>query len=188
MVEFEQDPDAILMGRVSGGDRQAFEELVTKYNTKVINTIYRYIGNPSVAEELAQDVFVRVYRAAESYKPEARFSTWLFTIVRNICLNYRTREGKYDQQMDSESEPQRLTSENNNPEAELLRKEMRRKIQKAISELPETLRLPLILNHFNQMQYVEIAKVLDLSLAAVKVRIHRAKLALADKLKVGKGT
>lgn len=178
----EQDPDVELMRRVSRGDRPAFEELVVRHQRKVINFIYRYTGNPSVSEELAQDVFVRVYRAAESYKPEAKFSTWLFTIVRNICANYRTRQGKHDQQMDSETEPLRLESPGTSPEAEMLRKEMRAKIQAAIQELPETLRVPLILNYFNQMQYDEIARTLDLSLAAVKVRIHRARLALAEKL------
>lgn len=181
-TRFEQDPDVLLMMKVARGDRAAFEELVLKYQKKVINAVYRYVGNPSVAEELAQDVFVRVYRAAETYKPEARFSTWLFTIVRNICLNYRTREGKHDQQMDSETEPLLLTAANN-PETEMMRKELRQRIQSALQELPETLRLPLVLNHFSQMQYEEIAKVLDISLSAVKVRIHRARLALAEKLK-----
>jgi RNA polymerase sigma-70 factor (family 1) len=179
---FVQDPDVGLMQRVAKEDRAAFEELVLKYQRKVINTIYRYTGNPGVAEELAQDVFVRVFRAAKKYRPEARFSTWLFTIVRNVCANYRTREGKYDRQMDSEASPQLAGPAQQNPEADYLRKEVQQKIQQAIAELPESLRMPLILNHFSQMQYEEIARVLNLSLAAVKVRIHRARMALVEKL------
>lgn len=171
------------MARVARDDRGAFEELVTKYQKKVINFVYRYTGNPSVAEELAQESFIRVYRAAGSYRPEARFTTWLFTIVRNICMNYKTREGRHDQQMDPEAASLQLSSSESNPETEALRREMRQKIQAAIQELPETLRAPLVLNHFNQMQYEEIAKILNLSLTAVKVRIHRAKAALAEKLR-----
>src|SRR5262249_25624904 len=170
------------MQRVAKEDRAAFEELVLKYQKKVINTIYRYTGNPGVAEELTQDVFVRVYRAAKNYRPEARFSTWLFTIVRNVCANYRTREGKYDRQMDSEAGPQLAGPAQHNPESDYQRKEVQQKIQQAIAELPESLRMPLVLNHFSQMQYEEIARVLNLSLAAVKVRIHRARLALVEKL------
>jgi len=179
---FEQDPDVGLMQRVAKEDRAAFEELVLKYQKKVINTIYRYTGNPGVAEELAQDVFVRVFRAAKKYRPEARFSTWLFTIVRNVCANYRTREGKHDRQMDSEASPLLAGPAQQNPESDYQRKEVQQKIQQAIAELPESLRMPLVLNHFSQMQYDEIARVLDLSLAAVKVRIHRARMALVEKL------
>jgi len=177
------DPDAALMVRVAKGDRASFEQLVLKYQRSVINTAFRYTGNPSVAEELAQDVFVRVYRAASTYRPDARFSTWLFTIVRNICANYRTREGRYDQQMDADTDPDSYFRQQESPENAVVRKEIQQQVQDAILSLPESLRMPLILNHFNQLQYEEIAKILNVSLAAVKVRIHRAKLALADKLK-----
>src|SRR5262249_17063234 len=148
-----------------------------------LNTAYRYTGNPSVAEDLAQDVFVRVYRAAANYRPDAKFSTWLFTIVRNLCANYRTREGRYDQQMDPEADASAALPSQESPEDAVVRKELRQQIQNAIQSLPESLRMPLILHQFSGMQYEEVAKVLELSLAAVKVRIHRAKLSLAEKLR-----
>jgi RNA polymerase sigma-70 factor (ECF subfamily) len=181
--DYSEDPDVALMLRFAQGDRNAFENLVFKYQKAILNAAFRYTGNPSVAEELAQDVFVRVYRAASAYKPEARFSTWLFTIVRNVCMNYRSREGRYDQQMDSEVEQEMAAEEQPDPEERLIRSERRRKVQDAVKSLPETLRLPLILHQFQHLSYEEVAEVLEVSLGAVKVRIHRARLALIDQLK-----
>jgi RNA polymerase sigma factor, sigma-70 family len=182
-LNYREDPDVALMLRVVSGDRSAFENLVLKYQKAILNTAFRYTGNPAVAEELAQDVFVRVYRAASSYKPEARFSTWLFTIVRNVCMNYRSREGKYDLQMDSELKQEMTAEDQPDPEESLIRLERQRKVRDAVKSLPETLRLPLILHQFQHLSYEEVAEVLEVSLAAVKVRIHRARVALVDELK-----
>lgn len=180
---YRDDPDVDLMIRVVKGDRPSFELLVTKYQKTVLNIAFRYTGNPAVAEELTQDVFVRVYRAAPAYKPEARFSTWLFTIVRNVCSNYRSREGRLDQQMDSGSDPFYFTNPQESPEENLIRSERRKKIREAIRQLPESLRLPLILHQFEHLSYGQVAEILDISLGAVKVRIHRARLALMEQLK-----
>jgi RNA polymerase sigma-70 factor, ECF subfamily len=180
---YQADPDVALMMRVAAGDRSAFEQLVIKYQKSVINTAYRYTGNPAAAEELAQDVFLRVFRAAPTYKPDARFSTWLFTIVRNICANFRSRQGKQDQQTDPEEEASFVSERTENPEGRMLRQERERKIRKAVQKLPESLRLPLILHQFQQVRYEEIAEIMGISLAAVKVRIHRARQALIDELK-----
>lgn len=182
MIQID-DPDAQLMLRAGKGDRSAFETLVLKYQKSVLNTAYRYTANPSVAEELAQDIFVRVFRAASTYKPEARFSTWLFTIVRNVCFNYRSREGKYDDQLDSDLHRHLPQTRAGNPEEELVRSERDRKIRAAVHALPEALRLPLILYQFDHLSYEEIAEILKTSLAAVKVRIHRARMALIEPLK-----
>lgn len=180
--DYKQDPDVQLMLKAGKGSLQSFEELVLKHQKAVLNAAYRYTGNPSVAEELTQDVFVRVYRAASSYRPEARFSTWLFTIVRNVCMNYKMREGKQDHQMDPDNDLVTISQNQENPEQRAIRRELEQKIQDAIMSLPETLRLPLILSQFQQMPYEEIARVLELSVAAVKVRIHRARNALAERL------
>jgi RNA polymerase sigma-70 factor, ECF subfamily len=180
--DYKQDPDVQLMLKAAEGNLQSFEELVLKHQKAVLNAAYRYTGNPSVAEELTQDVFVRVFRAAKSYRPEARFSTWLFTIVRNVCMNYKTREGKQDHQMDADNNLVEISQNQENPEQRAIRRELELKIQKAIMSLPESLRMPLILSQFQQMPYEEIAKALELSVAAVKVRIHRARNALAERL------
>lgn len=181
--DYQADPDVALMMKVAKGDRAAFEQLVLKYQKGVISTAYRYTGNPSAAEELAQDVFLRVFRAASTYKPDARFSTWLFTIVRNVCSNFRTREGRQDRQTDAEEETAYIAEKSENPERRMLRRERERKIRAAIEKLPESLRLPLILHQFQQMQYEEIAQVMDISLTAVKVRIYRARQALIEELR-----
>jgi RNA polymerase sigma-70 factor, ECF subfamily len=180
--DYKQDPDVQLMLKAGEGNLQSFEQLVLKHQKAVLNAAFRYTGNPSVAEELTQDVFVRVFRAAKSYRPEARFSTWLFTIVRNVCMNYKMREGKQDHQMDADNDFVEISQNQENPEERVIRRELEVKIQKAIMSLPETLRMPLILSQFQQMPYEEIAKVLELSVAAVKVRIHRARNALAERL------
>lgn len=180
--DYKQDPDVRLMLKAGEGNLQSFEELVLKHQKAVLNAAFRYTGNPSVAEELTQDVFVRVFRAARSYRPEARFSTWLFTIVRNVCMNYKMREGKQDHQMDPDNDLVAISQSQENPEQRAIRRELEKKIQRAIMSLPETLRMPLILSQFQQMPYEEIAKVLELSVAAVKVRIHRARNALGERL------
>lgn len=181
--DYQADPDVALMMRVARGDRAAFEQLVIKYQKAVINTAYRYTGNPSAAEELAQDVFLRVFRAASTYKPDARFSTWLFTIVRNVCSNFRTREGKQDHQTDSEEEAVFVAEKAEDPQSRVLRRERELKIRRAVEKLPDSLKLPLILHQFQQMPYEEIAQILDITLAAVKVRIHRARQALIEELR-----
>src|SRR5438552_7109131 len=89
------DPDASLMLRVKRGDRQAFEELVNKYKQPVINVIYRTLGDATEAEDLAQNVFVQVYKSADRYRVSARFTTWLFTIARNLCLNEIRRRSRH---------------------------------------------------------------------------------------------
>jgi RNA polymerase sigma-70 factor, ECF subfamily len=180
--DHKQDPDVQLMLKAGTGDLHAFETLVLKHQKSVLNAAYRYTGNPSVAEELAQDVFVRVFRAANSYRPEARFSTWLFTIVRNVCSNYRMREGKQDHQIDTGADLPSISNDEENPEEKAIRHELEFKIQKEILALPESLRMPLILSQFQQLPYEEIAQILDLTVSAVKVRIFRARQALAEKL------
>jgi RNA polymerase sigma-70 factor (ECF subfamily) len=182
MNDFSADPDIGLILRAGKGDRKAFEEIVVKYQKSILNTAYRYTGNPSVAEDLAQEVFVRVFRAAPAFKPTARFSTWLFTIVRNICSNYRQREGRFDHQTSTDLDLNLTPTHQESPETLLIRQERARTVQKAIHCLPSSLKMPLILNQFNQMSYEEIAKVMKISLTAVKVRIHRAKQSLAERL------
>src|SRR5439155_25921159 len=89
------DPDAALMLRVKGGDRQAFEDLVNKYKRAVTNLIYRTLGDATEAEDLAQNVFVQVYKSAGRYRVSAKFTTWLFTIARNLCLNEIRRRSRH---------------------------------------------------------------------------------------------
>lgn len=182
LLHIQSDPDAEQMAKAAAGDLHAFEDLVIKYQKAVLNTAYRYTGNRAIAEELAQDVFIRAFRASSNYRPEARFTTWLFTIVRNVCLNYKARKGKHDWQMDGEDQLASLIHSDKTPEAEILQREIDLRVRNAVAELPESLRLPLILSQFEQMEYEEVAAVLDITVGAVKVRVYRARQALAEKL------
>src|SRR5207245_6386959 len=143
------DPDAALMLRVKRGDRRAFEELVDKYKRPVTNAIYRTLGDATEAEDLAQNVFVQVYKSAHRYRASAKFSTWLFTIARNLCLNEIRRRSRHpadslDSQYPGEEEDQ-PARQFQDPKAfappdSVLQQELQDKIEEALADLPENQR------------------------------------------------
>lgn len=185
------DPDAELMLRVKRGDAQAFEALVDKYKQPVINLLYRTLRDPTEAEDLAQNVFLQVYKSADRYRVEARFSTWLFTIARNLCLNEirrRTRHPGESIEAAGESEGEsagRQFEDNRNVSApeHLLRDELTEKVEEALARLPENQRTALLLFKEKEMSYEEIAKVMGCSLSATKSLIHRGRETLKGMLK-----
>src|SRR5579863_2260585 len=140
------DPDAELMLRVKGGDDAAFAELVDKYKQPVMNLAWRILRDATEAEDLAQNVFVQAYKSAERYTASARFSTWLFTITRNLCLNEIRRRTRHpadsldSSQTDSEDQPARQFEDHKThlPTDAMLHGELERKIEQALAELPET--------------------------------------------------
>lgn len=185
------DPDAELMFRVKRGDLAAFEALVDKYKQPVTNLMARTLGDPTEAEDLAQNVFIQVFRAASRYQPSAKFSTWLFTIARNLCWNELRRRSRHpavsleQHQEDHEElgekqfEDQRVTL----PPDMLLRRELETKVRQALAELPENQRLAILLFQEEELAYDDIAKILDCSLSATKSMIHRGRETLKQKLK-----
>jgi RNA polymerase sigma-70 factor (ECF subfamily) len=187
------DPDTELMLKVRRGNRAAFEALVVKYQRPVINTIYRSVGDLTEAEDLAQNVFVQVWKVRGRYKPTAKFSTWLFTIVRNICLNEVRRRARHP--TDSLDKPVTDATDGNEtpwqvpdphakpPSDETLDAELRRRVDAALSALPEAQRTAMLLLRHQNMPYEEIAKVMRCSLSATKSLIHRARTLLRDQLK-----
>src|SRR5687768_13009138 len=187
----EPDPDAALMLRVKTGDVAAFEELVEKYKQPVVNLLARTLGDAGEAEDLAQNVFVQVYKSAGRYQATARFSTWLFTIARNLCLNEIRRRARHPVSPLEESPG--WASEDNPPRqfedvktdsasAVLLQDELVRKIEEALAGLPENQRTALLLFR-EEVSYEEIAGVLHCSLSATKSLIHRARETLKSRLK-----
>jgi RNA polymerase sigma-70 factor (ECF subfamily) len=185
------DPDAALMLRVKKGDRQAFAELVDKYKQPVINLASRTLRDETEAEDLAQTVFLQVYKSAHRYERTAKFSTWLFTIARNLCLNEIRRRARHPAESldqphpDQEDQPlhqfeDRATA---SPPEKLLRGELEEKVGAALAELPENQRTALLLCREEELSYEEIAKVLDCSLSATKSLIHRGRETLKQKLK-----
>jgi RNA polymerase sigma-70 factor (ECF subfamily) len=185
------DPDAALMLRVKQGDVAAFEGLVERYKQPVINLIYRTLPDAAEAEDLAQNVFLQAYKAADRYRVSAKFSTWLFTIARNLCLNEIRRRSRHpadsldvthpddDDQPLRQYEDTKLTA----PPDALLRGELVAKVEQALSELPEHQRTAILLCREEELSYEEIAEVLGCSLSATKSLIHRARETLKQKLK-----
>jgi len=183
----EEDADDLRLMRLVGeGDTRAFEELVEKHQALVAGTIGRMLGSNSDVEDIAQQVFIRVWKSARRYVPRAKFTTWLLKITRNLVFN-ELRRTKRRAQIPLQSEPGTedppLKDEMNlAPDASLLEVELRRTIEEAILQLPETQRMALVLRRYEQLSYEEIADVLELSVPAVKSVLFRARSELRERL------
>lgn len=170
-----QDEDNELMLSFKEGDVNAFEELIKKHEKSILNLVYRFLGSSNDAEDLTQEVFLRVYRAKDTWQPKAKFSTWLYRITANLCFNWRRR--KTPLSLEDISPPPASTEENvDNPE-------IKREVQKALLELPKNQRLALILCHYEDKSYQEISELLGYSVSSVKSLIFRARQNLKVKLK-----
>jgi RNA polymerase sigma-70 factor (ECF subfamily) len=185
------DPDAALMLRVKQGDTAAFASLVEKYKRPVMNLAFRTLRDATEAEDLAQNVFVQVYKSAHRYKSSAKFSTWLFTIARNLCLNEIRRRSRHPaESLDAPSPdaenpaPGQFEDKTAGaPPESLLRGELEEKIGEALAALPENQRTAILLCRQEELSYEEIAEVLGCSLSATKSLIHRGRETLKQKLK-----
>ena len=183
------DPDTRLMVRFRKGDKDAFKALFEKYNRPVFQFCFRFLGNSHDAEDITQDTFIQVFQAAPQYEPRSKFSTWLYTIAKNLCLN-RLRAGRREtpdntcatQDEESSRLKDKLNSGNPGPDRQLEQKELSKIVQEAVQALPESIRLPLILRRYQDLSYNEIAAIMEISVTAVKLRLHRAKSMLASKL------
>lgn len=187
----QADPDAVLMLRVKRGDRAAFAELVGKYRQPLFNFIFRTLRDETETEDVAQNVFLQVYKSRARYRRTARFSTWLFTIARNLCLNEIRRRSRHPAESLEEArtehaeQPQRQYEDKKIflPAESLLHGELAGKIEEALDSLPENQRTAILLCRQDEMSYEEIAEILDCSLSATKSLIHRSRETLKEKLK-----
>jgi RNA polymerase sigma-70 factor (ECF subfamily) len=187
----EQDPDAALMLRVRKGEQDAFAQLVDKYKQPIMNLAYRMLHDPTEAEDMAQNVFVQVYKSAHRYEAASKFSTWLFTIARNLCLNEIRRRSRHPADSLDATHPeqddqpwQQFEDKKAVPPPEsLLHGELAGKIEQALAELPENQRTAILLCRQDELSYEDIAKVLGCSLSATKSLIHRGRETLKEKLK-----
>jgi len=187
----ESDPDAALMLLVKQGDMGAFTQLVNKYKQPVMNVVYRMLRDATEAEDLAQNVFIQVHRSAHRYQVASKFSTWLFTITRNLCLNEIRRRSRHPADSidiphpEQENQPwhQFEDTKTYSPPEKMLQGELEQKIEVAIGQLPENQRLALALCRQDELSYEEIAKVLGCSVSATKSLIHRGRETLKQKLK-----
>jgi RNA polymerase sigma-70 factor (ECF subfamily) len=182
----EDDEDVRLMRLVGSGDTQAFEELVERHQSLVAGTVARMLGSNSEVEDIAQQVFIRVWKSAGRYTPRAKFTTWLLKITRNLVFNELRRTRRHAHvpiQTESEAEEIPLKDETSPmPDASLLENELQEAIEKAITELPERQRMALILRRYEELNYEQIAEILDLSVSAVKSILFRARTELRVRL------
>lgn len=184
------DLDTELMLRVKEGDRDAFRQLIERHQRAVVNFCYRSVGDSWEAEDVAQKVFLQVYKSAARYQPTAKFTTWLFTIVRNTTLNEVRRRQRHEAQSmdqlreDSEESmgQQFADARATSPAEEMQKQELHAKIQEAIQSLPENQRTAIALLRYEEMSYEEIAEVLGCSVSAIKSLIHRARETLKENL------
>jgi len=190
-VEQIGQSDAEIMLAVAAGDEAGYNYLVTKYHRQIIHFLYRMVHNEAVAEELAQEVFLRVYRSRESYRAEAKFSTWLYRIATNLAVNH-ARDTKYERtaqtleldapDTESGSMPE-VADDDPNIEQRMLREERMAAIRTQVAALPERQRMAVLMHKYQEMDYRQIGEVLKLSESATKSLLFRAYQTLRESLK-----
>ncbi len=182
--------EAELMAEVARGETSLFREIVEKYQNQVMNTVYRFTGDYYQAEDLTQEVFIRVFKSAKRYRPKAKFKTWLFKIVVNLCLNYRRDRARNRTQSldaplttkDGELAREVRSPNGDIPDIALEEMELKRTVREAVDSLPENQRIVVILQRFEEMSYKEISDTLGVSLSAVESLLFRARQNLRRKL------
>ncbi|MEZ2346939.1 RNA polymerase sigma factor [Terriglobus sp. RCC_193] len=183
--------DADVMLRLKAGELDCFEYLMNKYRRPIVHFMFRMVHNQAVAEEMAQEVFLRVYRARETYRAEARFTTWLYRIATNLAVNYardtkneRTAPTIHLDEPDPETGSMHDVADGTpNVEADLLREERMKAIKAHVMALPERQRMAVLMHKYQEMDYKQIGAVLKLSESATKSLLFRAYQTLRERLK-----
>lgn len=179
--------DAQLMLRVRDGDHLSFSLLLGKHRVPLIHFLLRMVQNQAIAEDLAQEVFLRVYRARGSYEPSAKFTTWLFRIATHLALNW-IRDRKHEKLQDSldqhpeDANPRQLPDRTRTVEQELLFQARLDEVRQAIQALPAKQRAAVLMHKYKEMEYTQIANVLSCSDSAVKSLLFRAYETLRGRL------
>lgn len=181
-----RDLDKILVDQAMAGDLTGFETLVSRHQGKVYSFIYRMVMSKEDASDLTQEVFLQVFRSLSSFKGEAKFSTWLYRIAANKSLDYlrRVKNNKPPESLETRLEMtgSMTGSMSTNPEQIYLQEERVRRIRKMIADLPDRYRAALILFHYENLSYQQIAEALEVPVKTVATRLYRAKLILKEKL------
>lgn len=187
-VEGTSDEENVrLMLRVRDGDIRAFEKLVELHQRPIIGTVARMLGNLDDAHDIAQQVFIRVWRSAPRYEPSAKFTTWLFTITRNLVFNEmrkRSRRKEVSIEEERENDPPKQFAHPTAPSADILTQqaELEKALDRAIQSLPEKQRLAVVMRRYQDAPYEDICAVLGMSLPAVKSLLFRARTELRKHL------
>lgn len=178
--------DHALMERVAAGDESAFRQIVERHQHSVVGTVTRMLGDCSDSDDIAQRVFIRIWKHAGRYQPDSRFTTYLYTIVRNLVYNEsrrRRRKGtESTERREGERHLQHTGEAGTRPDNELLSSELRSALDTAISSLPENQRLAIVLRRYDNLPYEEIAGILNTSVSSVKSLLFRARTSLRESL------
>ncbi len=178
----QEDITRDVLERLRTGDAGAFEDLVTAYQHRVFAVAYRMLGNRAEAEEAAQEVFLRAYRALGAFRGDARLSTWLYAITSRLCLSRLGSAERRLAHVRDEALLDGLVSAETSVATALEQREQQAALQRAISELPNDRRILVVLRDLEGLSYEEISQTLDLTLGTVRSRLHRARLELKEKL------
>lgn len=186
--------DELLVYKTTNGDIDAFGQLVSRYQHQIYDLTYRMLQHPEDAKDATQEIFIKAHGSLASFQYQSKFSTWLYKVASNHCLDYiRKRNSESKHRITQEFDPQthiqcpKGGDDSGDPVDALIQKEEFQKIQAALLALPETYRLPLVLQHYRHMSYQEIALAMDISAKNVATRIHRAKMMLKNTLAGGNG-
>jgi RNA polymerase sigma-70 factor (ECF subfamily) len=186
-----RDPDVRLMLQVRDDVEGAFEVLVERYQHRLLGVMVHLVGRVDEAEDLTQDVFLRIYKARKGYRPRAKFSTWLFTIANNLALNHLRSKGRNPTvaleagSADSTSmrpAEEKVVARDGTASAQMRKVELSEVVREALEELGEDQKMAVLLNKFEEMSYAEIAEVMSRSEAAVKSLLARARMNLRERL------
>jgi RNA polymerase sigma-70 factor (ECF subfamily) len=177
-----EDEDIKLMLGFKNGDISCFGTLFDKYKTKLLNFVYRFVGNQIDAEDITQEVFLRVYNSKNKYKPKSKFSTWIYKIAKDLCIDYLRKHKHEIIPIDEEIIQQLSDKTNDEPNVSAERNEINKIIHSALFSLPVNQRTALYLKVYENKSYKEIAQILGCSVSAVESLIFRARQSLKEKL------
>ncbi|MBS3744926.1 MAG: RNA polymerase sigma factor RpoE [Wenzhouxiangellaceae bacterium] len=185
----ERETDQLLVERVQKGDKRAFDLLVGKYQHKIVSLISRYVSDHAEALDVAQEAFIKAYRAIGRFRGESAFYTWMYRIAINTAKNHLVSQSRrppssdIDAQDAEQFQVETRLKDRSSPEHELLKEEIERTIHEAIAELPEDLRVAITLREMEGMSYEDIATTMDCPIGTVRSRIFRAREAIDSRLR-----
>lgn len=185
----EKEVDQALVERVQRGERAAFDVLVRKYQHKILNLITRYVHDPMEAQDVAQEAFIKAYRALRNFRGDSAFYTWLYRIAINTAKNFLVAQGRrppgsdIDAQDAEQFDVESRLKYRDTPEQELLKDELEKAVYRAIDELPDDLRTAITLREMEGMSYEDIATAMDCPIGTVRSRIFRAREAIDERIR-----
>lgn len=191
----DREIDQQLVERVQGGDKHAFDLLVTKYQRKLARLLSQFIRDPAEVEDVTQEAFIKAYRALPSFRGDSAFYTWLYRIGVNTAKNFLVSQGRklpalqgFDSEENEDFEDNVLLKEINTPESELMSQQIAETVNQTLDALPEELRTAIVLREIDGLSYEEIANIMNCPIGTVRSRIFRAREAISEKLRPLLGT